>query len=103
MSDLKKSKKLKVQLGAPNAETIVINPEDGRTIDMWKQNGEFNLYPETEDFIEANENYREVELVQENDFDKTAIQLDKSLHKDLGQPDSLKIIRKLQNIHLKSP
>ncbi|MFB6344313.1 MAG: hypothetical protein ABEK50_00870 [bacterium] len=100
-SELVETDKLHVILGAPDRQTIVINPEVGRKIDLWKQEADMNLYLDMEEFIDASDDCRDITLSQENDFEKGAIRIKNQLKKDLDQPDNLKIYRKLDNIFLK--
>lgn len=102
MSDtLAKTGELSVVLGAPDSDTIIINPHVGREVDLWKQQAEVRLYPEMDDFIEANDEYSDVTIEQENDFEKGSIKIKNKLNKDLGQPEAVKLFRKLNNIFLK--
>lgn len=100
-TELLKTDELKVLLGAPDRTVLVFNPKIGRTIDLWKQQTEMNLYLDRNDFIEANENFFEVTINQENDFENGAIQLKNRLKKEIGKPDHVKLFRKINNLYLK--
>lgn len=98
---LVKTGELKVVLGAPDRDTIIMNPHIGRDIELWKQQAEMHFYQEMDDFIEANGNYSEVTIEQENDFEKGAVRIKNKLNKAIGQPDTVKIFRKLDNLFFK--
>lgn len=102
MSNLQESDELSVQLGAPNEKTIILNPEEGRKLDIWTQEKEFDFYREQNNFIKATDDCTTIKLVQENDFDKGSIRIDNALNKKLENPDSVKLYRKMDNIFLKA-
>lgn len=99
---LVKTGELDVVLGAPDRDTLIMNPHVGRNIELWKQKAPLHLYHDMEDFIEANDNFSEVTIEQENDFEKGSVKIKNTLKKELGQPDTVIIFRKLDNLFLKA-
>lgn len=101
MSDLENTDELSVQLGAPSDDVIVMHPEEGRKMDVWTQNEDVDLFTDRDEFIKAGTSERTVTLSQENDFDKGAIQLTNTLKKELGNPDTVKLFLKTNNLFIK--
>lgn len=101
MSKLTQGDSLKIQLGAPEENTLVMHPEEGRKIEIWTQQEELNLFVDQDAFIENDDPYEQVTLSQENDFDKGALQMKNPLKKALGNPDRVQIFRKMNNVFLK--
>lgn len=102
MSELQKSGELTVNLGAPDAETIVMHPNEGRKFDCWETTKEFNLYLDMDEFIHASDEFQELTLEQKNDCDKGVIVIKNSLKKELGNPEALQLFRKSDNIFFKA-
>lgn len=98
---LVKTGELDVVLGASDRETIITNPHIGREIELWKQQADMHLYLDMDDFIEANENFRDVRIEQENDFERGSVKIKNKLNKEIGQPESVKLFRKLDNLFIK--
>ena len=101
MSDLLKSEELTVNLGAPDAETLIMHPNEGRKFDCWESTKEFQLYTEMDEFIHASDQYREITLDQQNDSNKGVIVMKNRLKKELGNPTTVILFRKNNNIFLK--
>jgi len=102
MGQLVRSDSLDVQLQAPDGQTLVIHPNEGRKFDLWKQNKRFSLYFDRDDFINASDNHQEVTIQQENDCEFGVIHLRNPLYEKLGQPSRVQLFRKNDNIFLKS-
>ena len=101
MSELTQGDPLTIHLGAPSDDVLVMNPEEGRKLDIWTQKKELNLYIDRDAFIEAASPYTQVTLSQENNYDKGALQVTKTLKKKMHNTDTVQPYRKLDNIFLK--
>jgi len=102
VGELQQSDPLTVNLGAPDAETIVMHPNEGRKFDCWETTKDFNFYLDMDEFIHASDECREITLDQQNDCDKGVIVIKNSLKKELDNPESLVVFRKNDNVFLKT-
>ncbi len=100
MSKLNQGDPLKVHLGAPKKDVLIMHPEEGRKIDILTQQEELNLFLDQDAFVDNGEPHDQITLFQKNALDKGALQMKYTLKKVLGNPNEVKVFRKMNNVLL---
>ncbi len=92
---------MKIYPQSPEKELLIMNPTEGRKLDIYQSEIDLNLYLSRQEFIKASDDYKEITLQLENDCEHEALLAGNSLKKKLGNPGKVKIFLKNKNLFLK--